>query len=57
MEASYHEVAPAQHQIDFRYGEALLTADNIMTFKLAVKDHCKALRASCHIYAETPVRA
>ncbi len=37
IEASHHEVAPAQHEIDFRYGEALLTADNIMTFKLVVK--------------------
>lgn len=37
IEASHHEVAPAQHEIDFRYDEALATADNIMTFKLAVK--------------------
>ena len=37
VESSYHEVASAQHQIDFRYDEALQTADNIMTFKLAVK--------------------
>lgn len=37
IEASHHEVAPAQHEIDFRYDEALVTADNIMTFKLAVK--------------------
>ena len=37
IEASHHEVAPAQHEIDFRYDEALTTADNIMTFKLAVK--------------------
>ncbi|MDE6389771.1 MAG: type I glutamate--ammonia ligase [Lachnospiraceae bacterium] len=37
IEASHHEVAPAQHEIDFRYDEALSTADNIMTFKLAVK--------------------
>ena len=35
--ASYHEKAPAQHEVDFRYDEALNTADNIMTFKLAVK--------------------
>lgn len=34
---SYHEKAPAQHEIDFRYDKALNTADNIMTFKLAVK--------------------
>ena len=41
IEASHHEVAPAQHEIDFRYDEALNTADNIMTFKLAVKTIAK----------------
>ena len=34
IEASHHEVAPAQHEIDFKYDEALTTADNIETFKL-----------------------
>ena len=37
VEASHHEAAPAQHEIDFRYDEALSTADGIMTFRLAVK--------------------
>lgn len=37
IEASHHECAPAQHEIDFKYGEALKTADDIMTFKLTVK--------------------
>lgn len=37
IEASHHEVAPAQHEIDFKYGEALSTADNVMTMKLAIK--------------------
>lgn len=37
IEASHHEVAPSQHEIDFRFDEAMKTADNIMTFKLAVK--------------------
>lgn len=41
IEASHHEVAPAQHEIDFHYDEALKTADNIMTFKLAVKTIAK----------------
>ena len=41
IEASHHEVAPAQHEIDFRYDEALKTADNIMTFKLTVKTIAK----------------
>lgn len=37
VEASHHDVAPAQHEISFQYDDALATADNIMTFKLAVK--------------------
>ena len=37
IEASHHEVARGQHEIDFKYGDALETADKIMTFKLAVK--------------------
>ncbi|HIW82103.1 MAG TPA: type I glutamate--ammonia ligase [Candidatus Acetatifactor stercoripullorum] len=41
VEASHHEMAPAQHEIDFRYDEALAAADNIMTFKLAVKTIAK----------------
>ena len=41
IEASHHEVAPAQHEIDFKYDEALTTADNIETFKLTVKTIAK----------------
>lgn len=41
IEASHHEAAPAQHEIDFRYGPALRIADDIMTFKLAVKTIAK----------------
>jgi len=41
IEASHHEVAPAQHEIDFKYGEALKTADSIETFKLVVKTVAK----------------
>lgn len=37
VEASHHDVGPAQHEISFQYDDALATADNIMTFKLAVK--------------------
>lgn len=37
IEASHHEVAAGQHEIDFKYAEALCAADHIMTFKLAVK--------------------
>ena len=37
IEASHHEGAAGQHEIDFKYDEALDGADKIMTFKLAVK--------------------
>lgn len=37
IEASHHEVAAGQNEIDFKYENALTTADNIMTFKLVVK--------------------
>ena len=37
IEAAHHEVAPSQHEIDFRYADALRTADNIVTFKFVVK--------------------
>lgn len=37
IEASHHEVAPGQHEIDFKYDDALYTADNVVTFKLVVK--------------------
>ncbi len=41
IEASHHELAPAQHEIDFKYDEALAAADNIMTFKMVVKTIAK----------------
>ena len=37
VEASHHEAAGGQHEIDFKYDEALKTADNIGTFKMVVK--------------------
>ncbi|WP_294401582.1 type I glutamate--ammonia ligase [uncultured Clostridium sp.] len=37
IEASHHEVAEGQNEIDFKYAPALESADNIMTFKLVVK--------------------
>jgi glutamine synthetase len=38
VEAAHHEVAPGQHEIDFRYADALTTADNIATFRFIVRD-------------------
>ena len=37
VEAAHHEVAPGQHEIDFKYADALTTADNIVTFRFVVK--------------------
>ena len=37
IEASHHEVAPGQHEIDFKYSDAVTAADRIQTFKLVVK--------------------
>ncbi|MFI8686138.1 type I glutamate--ammonia ligase [Rossellomorea sp. NPDC077527] len=37
IEASHHEVAPGQHEIDFKYANALKACDDIQTFKLVVK--------------------
>lgn len=38
IEASHHEVAPGQHEIDFKYSDAVDAADQIQTFKLVVKN-------------------
>jgi glutamine synthetase len=37
VERSQHEAAPGQHEIDFRYADALRTADNVLTFRLVVR--------------------
>jgi glutamine synthetase len=37
VEAAHHEVAHGQHEIDFRYADALRTADNIATFRFIVR--------------------
>lgn len=37
IEASHHEVAPGQHEIDFKYADAVTACDHIQTFKLVVK--------------------
>jgi glutamine synthetase len=38
VEASHHEVATGQHEIDFRYTDALRAADNVVTFKTTLKE-------------------
>ncbi len=41
IDASHHEVAAGQHEVDFKYKQALAVADDFMTFKLAVKTVAK----------------
>lgn len=41
IEAAHHESAPGQHEIDFRYADAVRSADNIVTFRFAVKIKAK----------------
>ncbi|WP_208027551.1 glutamine synthetase family protein [Rhabdothermincola sediminis] len=38
VEYSFHEDAPSQHEIDLRYTDALSMADNVMTFRLVVRE-------------------
>ncbi|MFP3895719.1 MAG: type I glutamate--ammonia ligase [Anaerolineales bacterium] len=46
-EASHHEVAPGQHEIDFRYADAVTAADNAVTFKYVLK----AVARMANVYA------
>ncbi|MBI4681316.1 MAG: glutamine synthetase [Nitrospirae bacterium] len=46
VEYSHHEVAPSQHEIDLRYADALTMADNVMTYRVVVKE--VATKYSCY---------
>ncbi len=46
VEASHHEVAPSQHEIDLRHTDAMTMADTVMTYKLVVKE--TAQRHDCY---------
>ncbi|MDR0487917.1 MAG: glutamine synthetase family protein [Propionibacteriaceae bacterium] len=43
VEFSHHEAGPGQHEIDLRYADALSMADNIMTFRIVIKEVAEAL--------------
>lgn len=47
IEASHHEVARGQHEIGFKYNDVLSTADNVVTFKVAIK----AIAAKYNLHA------
>ena len=57
VESSHHETAPAQHEVDFKYGEVRTIADRIMSFKMTVRTIAKTPWTSCDIYAETKGRS
>jgi len=52
IEMNHHEVAPGQHEIDFKFEDALTTADSAVTFKTVIKAVAIA-RADCDLHAET----
>ncbi len=54
IEASHHEVAFAQHEIDFKYSESVSAADNLLTFKLVVKT-CAEANGLCATFMPKPV--
>jgi glutamine synthetase len=54
IEASHHEFANAQHEIDFKYSEALLAADRLMTFKMVVKT-CAEAHGLCATFMPKPL--
>ncbi len=56
VEASHHEVAPGQHEIDFKYADAVEACDNIQTFKLVVKTIARKHGFTCDLHAKTIIR-
>ena len=64
VEYSFHEDAPSQHEIDLRYTDALTMADNVMTFRLVVRElaleqgptprSCPSRSTACRARACTP---
>ena len=57
VEAAHHEVAHGQHEIDFRYADALKTADNIATFRFVVKHVAQQFGLARVVHAEADLRA
>ena len=56
VEAAHHEVAHGQHEIDFRYADALRTADNISTFRFVVKQVARRFGLAGVVHAQTSLR-
>ena len=52
VEYVHHEVAPSQHEIDLRYTDALTMADNVMTYRLTVKEVAQEFGDLRHVHAQ-----
>ncbi len=52
VEYVHHEVAPSQHEIDLRYADALTMADNVMTYRLTVKEIGPGVRDLRDVHAQ-----
>jgi cystathionine beta-lyase family protein involved in aluminum resistance len=53
VEFAHHEVALGQHEIDFRFADALKTADNVMDPQIYRQSHCCTARVSGVLHAQT----
>ena len=56
VEAAHHEVAPGQHEIDFKYADAVTTADRVSTFRFIVKKVAHGPRPARDLHAEADLR-
>ena len=56
VEYSFHEDSPSQHEIDLRYTDALVMADNVMTFRLVVREIAMERGRVRHVHAQAARR-
>ena len=56
IEASHHEVAPGQHEIDFKYADALTACDKFKHLNLVVKTIARKHGLTRNIHAKTIIR-
>ena len=56
VEVGHHEVALGQHEIDFRFADALKTADNVLTMKYTVKAIAAAAWSGGFLHAQADFR-
>ena len=56
VDKSHHEVAISQHEIDMRYTDALTMADQVMTYRLVVKEIADQAWLVRYLYAQAEVR-